>query len=87
MPSIIVKNPLVVMSDNDDGVTYSCQLYAQNYGHEGYGLLICDLVRHVARCFKVHEDDVFEWIEKERRNPTAPISGETTRRFREGGST
>jgi hypothetical protein len=86
MSYIVVKNPLIVMSENDDGVTYTCQLYRMQGGYEGYALLICDQVRHVARCFKVDEKDVFERIEKERHKPTTTITGETLR-FREGGAT
>jgi hypothetical protein len=39
-----------------------------------YGLLIADLVRHVARAFKVGEDAVWEWVDKERGHPTTPIT-------------
>jgi hypothetical protein len=84
--STIVKQPLIFMflDDKDEG---NCLLYpTQDNGYEVFGLLICDLVRHVARCFKVDEEDVFAWIEKERHKPTGTISGETFR-FREGGST
>lgn len=41
--------------------------------HKHYGLLVCDLVRHVARAFKVPERDVWEWVDKERRKPTTEI--------------
>jgi hypothetical protein len=37
-------------------------------------LLVCDLVRHVARAFKIEENDVWEWVDKERRNPTTEIT-------------
>ena len=42
--------------------------------HQHYGLIICDLVRHVARAFKVGEDDVWEWVDKERLNPTTKVT-------------
>jgi hypothetical protein len=42
--------------------------------HETYGLLIADLVRHVARAFKVGEGEVWEWVDKERHHPTTPIT-------------
>ena len=41
--------------------------------HEHYGILICDLVRHVANAFEVHEDMVWDWVERERLKPTSPI--------------
>ena len=37
-------------------------------------MLICDLVRHAAKAFDVDEDDVWEWVDKERRDPTTPIT-------------
>jgi hypothetical protein len=72
----IVKQPLILMFlDDKDDVT--CQLIPPpGYGYDAFGLLICDLIRHVARLFKVDEKDVFKWIEIERRKPTTKISGE-----------
>jgi len=37
-----------------------------------YGLLIADLVRHVASAFKVDEREVWEWVGKESDRPTSP---------------
>lgn len=39
-----------------------------------YGMLICDLVRHVARAFKVSEGAVREWVDKERDHPMTDIT-------------
>jgi hypothetical protein len=72
--SIIVKHPLIVVFRHDEGDKI-CHLQPTRY--EGYGLLICDLFRHVTRCFKVNEEDVFEWIQKELHKPTATIEGST----------
>jgi hypothetical protein len=36
--------------------------------------LIADLVRHVARAFKVSEGDVWKWVDKERGHPTTAIT-------------
>ena len=41
--------------------------------YEGYGLLVCDLVRHVANAYNVDEEDVWELVDKERRKPTTDI--------------
>lgn len=69
----IIKQPLVIMF-NDDNDKIICHLYPRKEDtYEHYGLLICDLIRHTAKCFKVDEDKIFEWIEKERLNPTTPI--------------
>jgi hypothetical protein len=45
----------------------------EGWTYEHYGMIICDLIRNTAMAFDVDERDVFEWIEKERRNPTSPI--------------
>jgi hypothetical protein len=41
--------------------------------HEEYGILLCDLVRHIANAFKVDESDVWRWVDAERFNPTDVI--------------
>lgn len=43
------------------------------YDYRAFGLLICDIVRHVANALKVNEDAVWEWVDKERACPTTPI--------------
>jgi len=45
-----------------------------DFNYEQYALLICDLVRHVARAFEIEEDDVWQWVERERANPTSTLS-------------
>ena len=70
--TMVIERPLVIMFRQDDGVV--CHLHPDaTDGHEGYGFLICDLARHVARAFGVDEDDVWEWVDKERRHPTTDI--------------
>jgi hypothetical protein len=34
--------------------------------------MIADIVRHVANAFKVSENDVWEWVDKERYHQTSP---------------
>jgi hypothetical protein len=61
------------MFRQDDNVV--CHIHPdKDDSHRHYGLLICDLVRHVAKAFKVHEDDVWEWVDKERDRPTTDIT-------------
>jgi len=68
----IVKQPLVIMFRQDDKVV--CHIHPSNEdNYQSYGLLICDLVRHVANAFKVDEDDVWKWVDAERDNPTTAI--------------
>jgi len=38
-----------------------------------YGMLIADIVRHIARAFKVHQYEVWEWVDKERHHPTTEV--------------
>lgn len=70
---IIVQKPLVIMyRAGDDSIVTNIHP-TPDLTYEGYGLLICDLVRHVASAFKVDEDDVWEWVDKERRHHTTDI--------------
>src|SRR5215831_11611184 len=50
----IVTQPLVIMFKDDDGKVL-CHLYPDEMDHRHYGLLVCDLVRHVAAAFRVAE--------------------------------
>ena len=73
--------PLVIMFERPDGGGTECRLHpgAGCDKYMTYGMLIADLVRHVARAFKVKEDAVWEWVDKERRNPTDAV--ETVKGF------
>jgi hypothetical protein len=69
-----IRDPLVIMFEGSGGEVI-CHIHPSKRAnsHENYGLIICDLVRHVARAFKVGEDDVWEWVDKERHHPTTDI--------------
>ena len=69
-----IEQPLVIMFEDADRVVCHIHPSEKANSHEAYGLLVCDLVRHVARAFEVEEDDVWEWVDNERRNPTTPIT-------------
>jgi hypothetical protein len=67
---------LLAFFGKPDGRWY-CELTGLHlYDYCGYALMICDLVRHVARAFGVKEDDVWDWVDRERRNPTTAITGQ-----------
>lgn len=70
-----IENPLVIMFADERGDVV-CHLHPSERcpNHETYGLLIADLVRHVARAFSVEEEDVWEWVDKERHHPTTKIT-------------
>jgi hypothetical protein len=65
-----IESPLIIVFENDGEI--QTRLYPGDHGYKDYGILIADLVRHVANAFKVSEEDVWEWVEKERSNPTSP---------------
>ena len=68
-----IKNPLVIVFE--DGKKIVCRIHpSKGATHREYGMLICDLVRHVARAFQVEDEDVWEWVDKERRHPTTEIT-------------
>jgi hypothetical protein len=70
---LVLKDPLVVMFQQDGNLV--CHIHpADGIDHRHYGLVICDLVRHVARAYDVSEDDVWEWVDKERRRPTTDVT-------------
>src|SRR4051794_36550320 len=70
-----IENPLVIMFADPNGEVV-CHIHPSERcpTHETYGLLIADLVRHVAQAFDVSEEDVWEWVNKERRHPTTKIT-------------
>lgn len=70
---LLVDQPLVVMYEQDDQIV--CRIWPRAVdSHRTYGLLVADLVRHVARAFNVEEDEIWEWVDKERRRPTTNFS-------------
>ena len=66
-----IEKPLVIMFPDKSGDVQR-HIYPSERcpTHEEYGLLVADLVRHVARAF---EEDVWERVDKERRHPTTAI--------------
>jgi hypothetical protein len=72
--TMLIEKPLVIMSTGEDD-NIVCHIFPQpNYDYKAYGLLIYDLVRHAADAFGVDEDDVWEWVLKERANHTTEIT-------------
>jgi len=69
--AMTVTKPLILMfkENEDKNGNVQCHLYPpDDFGNEAYGLLVCDLVRHIANAFNV--DAVWEWVDKERARPT-----------------
>jgi hypothetical protein len=69
---ILNIDPLIIVYPQDGGLV--ARLHPRKTdNYQGYALMIADLVRHVALAFRVDEDDVWEWVEKERFQPTTKI--------------
>jgi len=69
---MMITQPLIIMFECDEKIV--CHIYPRPQdSHKSYGLLVCDLVRHLAGAFKVDEDDVWEWVDKERHHHTTKI--------------
>lgn len=66
-----IDSPIIIVFENDGQL--QTHLYPGEMGYEEYGTLIAALVRHVAKAFKVHENDVWECVDKERNEPPTPI--------------
>ena len=70
----VTERPLVITHEAHDGQIITHLPTTLNAdSHRLLALSICDHVRQVARAFKVDEIDVWEWVEKERRNPTMDL--------------
>ena len=67
-----IESPLIIVFENDGEI--QTRLYPGERTYQHYGLLIADVVRHVANAFKVNENDVWEWVDKERYDPTSPVT-------------
>ena len=67
-----IEKPWVIVFQDDEG-NMQTRLYPEEKSYMQYGILVADIVRHVAKAFKVSEDSVWEWVEKERYRPTSPV--------------
>lgn len=68
-----VKNPLVLIVQDEGGKTQTYIHPPSDFTHAHYGLMVCDLVRHIAKMFGQPEEKVWYWVDKERRNPTTAV--------------
>ena len=69
-----IADPMIVAFRQDDDVVVHINQSNGYDRYETFGILIADIVRHTAAAFHVPEEDVWEWVEKERLHPTAVIS-------------
>jgi hypothetical protein len=67
-----IEAPLIIAFEQDGKV--QTHLYPGRFTQKEYGILIADIVRHVANVFKVNENEVWEWVDKERDRPTSAVT-------------
>ncbi|MGA2850778.1 MAG: hypothetical protein ABSE46_17405 [Terracidiphilus sp.] len=67
-----IEKPFIIVFENDGKI--QTHLYPGERSYAQYGILIADVVRHVANAFNIHENDVWEWVDKERYKPTSPVT-------------
>ena len=65
----VISDPLILVFRAQDGSIVTRMRPNERDTYEGYGLLLADLVRHVAQMFGVEEADVREWVELELDRP------------------
>lgn len=68
-----LADPLIIVYRNADRHVVTHLHHGEGDTYQGFGLLIYDLVRHVAQAFHVTDDEVWEWVLKERHHPTTDI--------------
>ena len=70
-----IKTPLVIVFEDEtsDKINFRLHPSERCNTYQAYGLLACDLVRHIAQLFQVNEKQVWEWVDKERAKPTTSI--------------
>jgi len=69
-----ITDPLVVMFREPGGNVVTHIHRQPDLGYEEFGLLVCDLVRHIANAYQVPESDVWEWVDRERHRPTTAVT-------------
>lgn len=68
-----IERPLVMVYEGDDAIMFRIHRTEKSHSHKQFGMLVCDLIRHVAKAFDVDEADVWSCVEQERDNPTTGI--------------
>ena len=71
-----IEKPLIIVFEQNGQIT--THLYPDKYSYDAYGLIITDVVRHIADMFDVHENKVWEWVDKERNKPTTQLNSYIT---------
>ena len=67
------NDPLVIIDQQEDGTLQTYILRVDGMLYEHYAMMAYDLVRHIAKAFKVSEDEVWDMVKRERSRPTTDI--------------
>ena len=70
---IVIERPLVLMFEQNGALVTHLYPRASDT-HESYGLMVADLIRHVAIHFNVEPEDAHELVKKELAHPTTDIT-------------
>jgi hypothetical protein len=71
---IAIADPILIVF-KADGKTVTRLHPPADYSHEIYGILVADIIRHIANWFQVEPKDILEWTVKELESPTTDIEG------------
>lgn len=71
-----VHQPLIIVHKPDEADRVTCEIWpiGEYNDFRAYGLVIADVIRHVASAFGVPEQSVFDWVVKEMKKPTSKLS-------------
>ena len=58
--NMTVEDPLIMIYRQDEKIFFQLNPRDSYNRHESYGLLVCDLVRHIANSFQVEEEAVWK---------------------------
>lgn len=70
-----MDNRILSVELNPEGKTITLIQSPAGYNSGHYALIIADLVRHVARAFRVPEQEVWKIVDLERNRPTTDLHG------------
>jgi hypothetical protein len=71
--AVVINEPPLIMVWEDDKATRFVLHPPAGLNHSHYGMLVCDLVRHIANHFGVPESEVWYCVDEERRRPTTEV--------------
>ena len=72
-----IHDPLIVIYRPEEGGEAITLIMKSDLSHRHFGLLVADLIRHIAAAYQVREEDVVEWVNREMNHPTTKIEGGT----------